>query len=93
MIRLDWFTGTARQYDATTDVDEYILCSLPASPHRPMIGHSCHTDIREAKKAQIALFLDHDIDAWIEHIKPFGPPGIEEQLDAAIYECKQEYLQ
>jgi len=79
---MDEFTGLVDDYDPETDVDEWIVCSA-ADPGHPQVGHSCHTDFRMAKLAQIALFLK-GTDTWIEHIKPFGPPTIEEQLDVEI---------
>ena len=62
--------------------DEWIVCSLHGNGQSG-IGHSTHTDFRDAKLAQMKLLTDHGIDAWIEFIPALGPPGIEEQLDAA----------
>lgn len=80
--RYDEFTGIVEDYDPATDVDEYLVCSA-GTPGWGGLAHSTHTDFRLAKIAQIDLLVVYGINAWIEHILPFGPPGIEEQLDAA----------
>ncbi len=74
-------TGLVTDYDLEANVDEWIVCSAP-TPGHPMVGRSCHNDIRLAKIAQINLFLEEDIDAWIEYIPAFDGPNIETQLTA-----------
>lgn len=41
---------------------EYILCSIGHT-------HGSFTDFREAKLEQIRLFLEEDVEAWIEQVK------------------------
>ena len=82
MKQYDYFTGCVEDNNPETDVDEYIICSLPC-PGRTSVGHSTHNNIRDAKIAQIKLFTEENVMAWIEHIPAQGPPGIEAQLEAA----------
>ena len=81
MDRYDELLGVL-PYNPELDVDEWIVCSV-SNHSGNRLGHSTHTDFRDAKLAQMKLFTDRGIDAWIEFIPALGPPGIEEQLDAA----------
>ena len=84
MLRVNYLLDHVYAYDPELDIDEFIVCSTPTRSGGCTVGHSVHNDFRSAKLAQMRVFLDKGIYAWIEHFPRSGPPNIEEQLDAEV---------